>query len=374
MKNIIFVNHTAKLGGAELSLLDIAKHYKHCSSVLLLSKGEYKSILESNGVTVITQDLDSLLVNIKKDSGVGVLTRRVLSSLASIFKIRKRLSNHDVIYTNTLKSFIISALATSFKKRKIILHLRDALTTEHFSKYAIKIIIIFTHLFNAHVIANSHYTKKCFVNSGGRKDKCKVIWNGINASEWSNTEKDDIEGEKHINVLSLGRISPWKGQHIVIEAIKNLPFVNLRIVGSPNFGEDEYFSTLKTLVKDYGLENQVSFHPFSLDIAAHFKWADIFVHSSTAPEPFGRVIVEAMLSEKIVIATDAGGVKEIINDDTVGILVPVNDHNAIQLAINDVYENTRKYKLIAMQGRDRALNEFTTKRLFENLDEYLNKI
>ncbi|EPK4161187.1 glycosyltransferase family 4 protein, partial [Klebsiella pneumoniae] len=177
-----------------------------------------------------------------------------------------------------------------------------------------------------------------------------------------------------INILSLGRISPWKGQHLVLEAIKNIPYAHLRIVGSANFGEHDYYDSLIKFVKDNKLENRVTFYPFSLNVAEHFEWSNVFVHSSTAPEPFGRVIVEAMLCDRIVIATDAGGAKEIINSSEVGILVPVNDAEAITSAINNIYFNSSKYENISSNGKVRASTVFNTANLLKNINGYLEKI
>ena len=187
---------------------------------------------------------------------------------------------------------------------------------------------------------------------------------------------DDLESDAPARVLKIpeGRISPWKGQHIVIEAIKDLDFVKLRIVGSANFGEDEYFNYLKKLVSDYNLQHRVEFYPFSLDIKEHLSWCNVFVHSSTSPEPFGRVVVEGMLAGRTVIATDSGGVPEIINDETIGILVPPGDVTSLNQAIYDINSNREKYKKVAMQGRKKALKEFSLPVLFANISSYIDNV
>ncbi|HFZ1652496.1 TPA: glycosyltransferase family 4 protein, partial [Klebsiella pneumoniae] len=275
---------------------------------------------------------------------------------------------------NTLKSFVICSLVSIINRKKIVLHLRDALTNEHFSKFSIKLIIFISSISNARVIANSNYTKECFVEHGGNSKKCEVIWNGIDPDGWTKSVSKSIRNTNVINILSLGRISPWKGQHLVLEAIKNIPYAHLRIVGSANFGEHDYYDSLIKFVKDNKLENRVTFYPFSLNVAEHFEWSNVFVHSSTAPEPFGRVIVEAMLCDRIVIATDAGGAKEIINSSEVGILVPVNDAEAITSAINNIYFNSSKYENISSNGKVRASTVFNTANLLKNINGYLEKI
>ncbi|MEQ0427065.1 glycosyltransferase family 4 protein [Klebsiella sp. GB_Kp049] len=374
MKKILFVNHTAKLGGAELSLLDIVQDHKKNSAVLLFSNGEYEEILNEKGIKCIIEDLDPILLDIKKDSGVRLIIKGVFGLLKKLTTIKKILNEYDIIYSNTLKSFVICSLVSIINRKKIVLHLRDALTNEHFSKFSIKLIIFISSISNARVIANSNYTKKCFVEHGGNSKKCEVIWNGIDPDGWTKSVSKSIRNTKVINILSLGRISPWKGQHLVLEAIKNIPYAHLRIVGSANFGEHDYYDSLIKFVKDNKLENRVTFYPFSLNVAEHFEWSNVFVHSSTAPEPFGRVIVEAMLCDRIVIATDAGGAKEIINSSEVGILVPVNDAEAIASAINNIYFNSSKYENISSNGKVRASTVFNTANLLKNINGYLEKI
>lgn len=374
MKKILFVNHTAKLGGAELSLLDIVQDHKKNSAVLLFSNGEYEEILNEKGIKCIIEDLDSILIDIKKDSGIRLIIKGVFGLLKKLTTIKKILNEYDIIYSNTLKSFVICSLVSIINRKKIVLHLRDALTNEHFSKSSIKLIIFISSISNARVIANSNYTKKCFVEHGGNSKKCEVIWNGIDPDGWTKSVSKSIRNTNVINILSLGRISPWKGQHLVLEAIKNIPYAHLRIVGSANFGEHDYYDSLIKFVKDNKLENRVTFYPFSLNVAEHFEWSNVFVHSSTAPEPFGRVIVEAMLCDRIVIATDAGGAKEIINSSEVGILVPVNDAEAITSAINNIYFNSSKYENISSNGKVRASTVFNTANLLKNINGYLERI
>ncbi|HBV4276327.1 TPA: glycosyltransferase, partial [Klebsiella pneumoniae] len=161
MKKILFVNHTAKLGGAELSLLDIVQDHKKNSAVLLFSNGEYEEILNEKGIKCIIEDLDPILLDIKKDSGIRLIIKGVFGLLKKLTTIKKILNEYDIIYSNTLKSFVICSLVSIINRKKIVLHLRDALTNEHFSKFSIKLIIFISSISNARVIANSNYTKEC---------------------------------------------------------------------------------------------------------------------------------------------------------------------------------------------------------------------
>ncbi|EPQ4226594.1 glycosyltransferase family 4 protein [Klebsiella pneumoniae] len=373
MKKTIFVDHTSRIGGAQLSLFDIALYLKENSSVLLFGDGEFYKMLQDKNVDVKLYDLEKILYPLKRDVSILKVCKSAFSLALRLFTIRKLLKQYDIVYTNSFKSYVISSLSLLGIKRKVILHLRDALTKDNFSPIVIKTVINFTKIFHTNVIANSSYTKECFVSSGGNSKQCTVILNAVNSNEFLDISEIDFHGE-YLNILSLGRISPWKGQHIVIEAIKDLEFVKLRIVGSANFGEDDYFNYLKKLVSDYNLQHRVEFCPFSLDIKDHLSWCSVFIHSSTSLEPFGRVVVEGMLAGRVVIATDSGGVPEIINNESYGILVPPGDITRLNKAINDIYLDKDKYKIVANKGKEKAIKDFSLPVLYTNITSYLNNL
>ena len=102
-----------------------------------------------------------------------------------------------------------------------------------------------------------------------------------------------------------GRLAQWKGQHIISAAILELPDFQVVFVGSALFGEDQYEQELKRQTQE--LSERVRFLGFRRDIPILMGGVDVIVHSSIQPEPFGRVIVEAMLSGTPVVATRAGG-------------------------------------------------------------------
>ena len=83
------------------------------------------------------------------------------------------------------------------------------------------------------------------------------------------------------------------------------------------------------------------------------------MHCSTAPEPFGRVIVEAMLSARPVVASNAGGAKEIIRSDAIGWLVAPGDVDALRETLLEIKRNPGLADLRAQAGRSDALSRFS---------------
>lgn len=119
-------------------------------------------------------------------------------------------------------------------------------------------------------------------------------------------------------VSSIGRITEWKGQHVLIEAI-HLGGTQMRgckalIVGSgeTGIGSSAYVDRLQQLVKDYQLEDTVVFTGNREDVEGILHISDVVVHSAVKPEPQGLVILEALLCGKQVIASNAGGSAELV--------------------------------------------------------------
>ena len=131
------------------------------------------------------------------------------------------------------------------------------------------------------------------------------------------------------------RLAPWKGQHVVLQALAKLPGVHCIVAGSALFGEDAYAESLRLLASDLGIEDRVTFLGQRGDVPALMPAVDIVVHPSVDPEPFGRTLVEAMLARTPVIATDAGAASEILDGGEAGTLVPPGDAGALTEAIRE---------------------------------------
>jgi glycosyltransferase involved in cell wall biosynthesis len=131
-------------------------------------------------------------------------------------------------------------------------------------------------------------------------------------------------------------------------------------VGDALFTEQDqqYKRGLVVLAEQLGISDRVHFAGFQSEILPYLKAVDVVVHCSTAPEPFGRVIVEAQLAGKPIIATRGGGPSEIIEDRVTGILVEPNDPAALAAAIQELLEKPKLAKELAVNGREAAVRRF----------------
>lgn len=131
-----------------------------------------------------------------------------------------------------------------------------------------------------------------------------------------------------------GRLSPIKGQHVLIEAlarIKDQPF--LCVIAGSDEGHEEYRASLEKQIIEAGLEGKARVDGATQYMAEAYTLSQLVVVPSIKPESFGRIAVEAQSMARTVVATDHGGARETIVPNETGYLVPPGDAAALAEAI-----------------------------------------
>ena len=177
-------------------------------------------------------------------------------------------------------------------------------------------------------------------NYYGINKRVQVVPNVVNTEVFYPSAYSTKKNKAQKKMLLVAVLAPRKGISYLLEALsqikdKRQDFV-LNVVGEgPNRSEYEQ------LAKDWELNNVVKFHGRQPEIASFMRECDFFVLPSLY-ENFGVVYAEAMACGKPVIATNAGGPREIVNED-VGILVPPKDVEALREAIEYMLDNYQSY-------------------------------
>lgn len=169
-------------------------------------------------------------------------------------------------------------------------------------------------------------------------------------------------------IAIIGRLVPWKGQAVFLKALADVsqrhPDVVGLIVGHDASPGQSYLTQLQSTAREHGLaeRGRVHFVPWLEDVWGIYAAADIIVHASTQPEPFGLVLIEAMAAGKLVIATRSGGVVDIVTDGRTGLLVEPGDPDGLARAITQVVTDPSRAAALAEAGRQRARDVFTMER------------
>lgn len=138
-------------------------------------------------------------------------------------------------------------------------------------------------------------------------------------------------------IMLPGRLTRWKGQPVVIDALSKLKHRDIRclLVGGDQ-GREDYRAELEAMIARRDLNEVVRLVDHCDDMPAAYMLTDVVISASTDPEAFGRVIAEAQALGRPVIATDHGGAKETVIPGVTGWLVPPGDADALAAAIDKV--------------------------------------
>lgn len=346
-KVILVLDQSGSLGGAELSLLEICKRIRSFCNVVLFADGPFRRVLQEADVDV-TVSSPRGLSHLQKQGGHALPAGALLGVGKLAWEIIRRARSHRLIYANTQKAMVIGALAGALSRRPVVWHLRDIVSPDHFDANKLRVIKWLSKSMITHVIANSQASAKALRDLAGLPpDRVSVIYNGIDAGPFDIAARIPAAALRAryglpadaFLVGAFSRLAKWKGQHILLEAIANKPGVHAVLVGAALFGEDAYEAQLREQVTALGIEDRVHFLGFQSDIPGLMRAMDIIAHTSIASEPFGRVIVEAMLARRPIIATAAGGALEIITDSVDGSFVEPGNVRALADKIDMLREN-----------------------------------
>ncbi|GAX40378.1 group 1 glycosyl transferase [Tolypothrix sp. NIES-4075] len=375
---ILFLDQSGKPGGAELCLIDIAKPYSDRCLVGLFADGSFKNLLIQNKIPV--QVLATQAIQVRKESSLAQGLGSLGQLAPIITKVVKIAREYDLIYANTQKALVVGAIASFLSRRPLVYHLHDILSEEHFSKTNRRIAVTCANRFASLVIANSQASKTAFVKAGGRTEITEIVYNGFDSKNYLISESDvkqlrqelGLEGQFVVGHFS--RLAPWKGQHILIEALAKCPQeVTVLLVGDALFGEQDYVESLHTQVKKMGLEKRVKFLGFSSDIPQLMSACDLVAHTSISPEPFGRVIVEAMLCGTPVVAAEEGGAIELVEHDINGFLATPGKPQELAQIITACLQEPEKTAAIANNARITASQRFDVTIINQQIAELLER-
>lgn len=363
---VLYVDHTSMLGGGEIALFNLTtglNREEFEPVVVLFETGKLWDKLVAQGIDVRLFTIKSTVKSARKDQlGIRSLLRfrdiiAVVSSIVSLSKLIREI-NPKIVHCNNLKSNLIGGVAGRLARKKVIWHIRDRYESDYLPMSVVKVLRILARYVPHAVVANSQSTLDTVKLPAGKPSF--VIYSGIRLP----AERPDRPFNSPVRVGMVGRIAPWKGQHIFLEAaavvLKRFPDVEFVVIGAALFGEDEYTNRVKQRSNQPDLSGKVLWEGFRDDVIDAIDSLDIVVHASITAEPFGQVVVEGMAMKKPVIATAGGGVLEIIQDQQNGFLVLMNDMHAMAEAICRVLSQPETSVDMGRKARQRVIDCFTT--------------
>ena len=230
------------------------------------------------------------------------------------------------------------------------------------------------------VIANSQWTADHILREHKRKPKrLVVIPRGVDLEVFdpaamppdrtAQMRKEWGVGEDDFVALLPGRLTRWKGQGVLIDALALLKaqgaLGNARaILAGDAQGRDDYEKELREKIETAGLSAHVFIVGHVSDMATAYAASDVVISASTDPEAFGRVAPEASAMAKPVIATDHGGARETVLTNVSGFLVPPGDAEALARALERVIATPPHGRVnMGMAGRAHIIRNYSRERM-----------
>lgn len=366
MTSALFVSHTGEKGGAELFLADLVKGGPHSWRACFLSGGAAADDLADAGRPPVMLSAGEKMLSIRRNASFGALLRGAADVMAVAWQLSREARHYDVICANSQKALFVCALAAKLSRRPLVWILHDIVTDPAFSATNRRASLAFARLFAKLVAVNSEETGRAFIEAGGEANKVRIVYNGFDparAKVYEPGKAARLRAELGLGPQPLvglfGRLSEWKGQHVFLEAIAAMEGVQAVIVGGALFGQEAYEARIREQASSLGLDGRVRFLGFRSDVPELMAAMDAVAHTSIVAEPFGRVVVEAMMCGRPVVATRGGGVTEIIRDGETGLLVPPREPSALAAALGRVLSDPALAERLAQKGREDVSQRFS---------------
>ncbi|MBT0612541.1 glycosyltransferase family 4 protein [Campylobacter hyointestinalis] len=339
-------------GGVERGVIDINR---------ALAQNNFKSFVISRG--------GKLANHISRDGGkhikFNVFSKNIFSFIFRVFGLRKILKdiNPDIIHVRSRVPAWLVFFANKTLKLKVVSTVHGLNSPNFYSKIMTKAdaIIVPSNCVKEHILKYFKADIK----------KITIIARGVDLKTFnpSNLDKNFIEEFKakfgiqngDFIVTSVGRITELKDYETFIKAISLLAKtqkVKALIVGSSHQKKQQYFKSLQDLVVNLGLKNSVIFTGNQSKIAEIYALSDVVVSSSKKPESFGRSVAEALALNTPVVASNHGGVKDIIIKGQNGFFFEIGDFNGLSNMILQARE-------LKFDGFEYIKNNFSFEQMFD---------
>jgi len=372
---VLFVHSNSELYGADFILLEVVRALKDTVRpiVAIPGDGPLPQTLREEGIEVLyTRESILRRVNFKPS--------RLFSFILNVYRDVKRMvqlirrENVQLVYSNT-GAVLTGALAARICKIKNIYHIHEIILNP---KWLAKGIARLVLGYSDEVIAVSGSVRDQLLRYTKPGDPpVKVIFNGLDPERFD--DNDDLTAlrtelgvsDKDVLFGVIGRIHPWKGQKYFVEAARLVadvcPAAKFVIVGGTFNGYEYLVEELQERVKQLDLNQRLSIYSHRDDIPRLMRALDVFVLPSTLPDPLPTVVLEAMASERPVIATAHGGALEMVAHGETGLLTPHNNVTSFAETLLEMTTSRERREAMGKAGRQRLEKLFSRDRFHEDI-------
>ncbi len=350
---ILFVITSLDVGGAERQVLDLAQRLVELNNEVLI-------VYLTGGGNLVSSELAFATIGLN-------CAKSAAGFLQGILKVRELVTSFrpDVVHSHMYHANIIARMV------RVVAHVPRLICTAHSNNEggAIRMLAYRLTNFLANVTTNvSRGAVEAFEKKGAIKQGAMIsVPNGIDTEKFKFSESSrsvlrKVEGIKEDEkiILAVGRLVEAKNYAGLLSAFGAVcQFDTNTILWI--VGDGELRNELLSLCSHLGIAHRVKFWGMRRDVETFYSAADVYALSS-AWEGFGLVVAEAMAAERVVVATDCGGVKEVIGDE--GILVALGNSEELAVALKRALElDAAEARLLGKRARERVNNIYSIDRV-----------
>ncbi|MGA1870973.1 MAG: glycosyltransferase [bacterium] len=332
-----------------------------------------KEFIKKNYSLVVVLPDESLLSTIKSyNIRFYLVNFHSISCLVAILRILHK-EKVDIINTYLPQGSLVFSFVNLVFRTPLCCTLLNAITHEKLNTLQRRIYpLLYFLLYKLcdGIIVNSRQNRQHFIDVGRMKgEHVKVIYSGIEKDEFSTPQPTHPKRDTFI-IGTVGRLSREKGQNYLIDALSRLKGVDFECI---IVGDGPLRGELEDQVARAGLKEKVTFLGFQRKVAQLIQWMDVVVTPSLN-ETFGITIVEAFALRKAVIASEVGGIPELVKHKITGLLFPVHDSSALAERIEYLYHNRAEIDRMGQNAYDFFMNNFTSSIMAENTLAYYDTL
>ncbi|MBE9575075.1 MAG: glycosyltransferase family 4 protein, partial [Proteobacteria bacterium] len=316
-----------------------------------------------------------------KDISIPCLVRRIdpvrdFLAFLSILRLLIR-EKPTIVHTHTYKAGILGCWAAKLAGVPVIVHTPHGhVFFGHFSPLVTRFFMIIektTASIIDHMVALSEGERKDYIAfSVSKPDKMVTIHSGVDVTRFMKAQVNIEEkrtslglNTKGLVVGTIGWLLPIKGPLYLLKAMEVIwqtnPEIHLVYVGKGDLEEE-----VRSEVSRTGVSEKVTFLGWRDDIPEIMQVLDIFVLPSLN-EGMGRVLVEAMAAGKPIVASNVGGIPDLVKDGQNGFLVKPGDSKSLSFAIKKLLDDKKMREEMGKKGRAMAGN-YSVKKMVKKID------
>ncbi|HEX8287263.1 MAG TPA: glycosyltransferase family 4 protein [Pyrinomonadaceae bacterium] len=383
---ILFYNHTGKVSGAErILLLALKKINRNRFEPLVVCPASDTLAEEVGKLGISCKSLDRL--EARFTFRVDFLLKYLFSFYQTIKQLRREIlaENPNLIHANSVRAGLVASAASVGTPVPVFWHLHDEMPRHPLST-AIRWFVAFSS--RTHLISTCRKVADSFrgtiLRFFGKRIPLRIVENAIEIEKFAPDPRNRQRIREELNLSEdefvigiVGLITPRKGQLGLIRAYaqaqKEMPASALLIVGAPMFNDDElYLKELEKCVESCNLENRVRFLGLRKDVAAIMQSLDVLVINSKS-EALVIVAIEAMACGTPIIATTVGGIKEMIEHQVNGWLIPFGDERLLYEALVSLSRQPELRRKFSENGRKIVESRLHADRFIKELEDFFSE-